>query len=114
MTGFDAIAVVDTGLNLNYNSRQSGYQQQNDDCNHERFAFSYVTGSHNFKAGFDAKPVFRRAPRATSDVNLVNQAKSYGFRNQVPQNVSVYANPRGMYLKADGKRPLRTGSVDHP
>jgi hypothetical protein len=98
VTGYDAIAVVDNGLNLNYNSRQSGYQQQNDDRNHERVAMSYVTGSHNFKAGFDGNQFFEGRP-SYDDVNRTNRAISYGFRNQVPQNVSVYSNPTGTYLK---------------
>ena len=98
VTGYNDIAVLDTGLNLNYNSRLTGYQQQNDDRNHERFAASYVTGSHNFKVGVDLNQ-FYEGRASYDDVNLINQARSYTLRNQVPTNVTVFDTPRGMYLK---------------
>ena len=54
--GYDAISVTDTGLNLRCGSRSTLYQTLNDDRMHERFAMSYITGTHNFKVGCRSEP----------------------------------------------------------
>jgi Carboxypeptidase regulatory-like domain len=93
------IAVTDLGLNLNYGSRATGYQATPDDRWHERLAVSYVTGSHNFKAGVDLNE-FSIGRRTYTDANLINQAISYTFRNQVPVSVTIHNTPRGTYNTA--------------
>ena len=50
-TDYDAISVLDQGLNLEYGSRRTGYQILHDYRYHEKFASHYR--SHNFKAGVD-------------------------------------------------------------
>jgi hypothetical protein len=94
--GYDAISVTDTGLNLRYGSRSTLYQVLNDDRKHERVAVSYVTGTHNFKAGADLNQ-FSQGRKSYDDPWLVNQAISYTFRNQLPVSVSIYTGPYGPY-----------------
>ena len=96
--GYDTISVLDTGLNLRYGSRNTFYQILNDDRVHERAAVSYITGTHNFKAGADLNQ-FSQGRKSYSDAFLVNQAISYTFRNQLPVSVSIYTGPYGPYQK---------------
>src|SRR5204863_1131254 len=101
--GYDDIAVNDLGLNLRYGSRYTpanpGYQVLTDERFHERLGLSYITGSQNFKIGLDLNQ-FSQGRKDYSDVNLINQAKSYTFRNQIPVSVSIYATPNGPYNEA--------------
>jgi hypothetical protein len=95
-TGVNDIAVVDQALNLEYGSRRTGYQLLHDYRFHERFAVSYITGSHNFKVGVDLNH-FEQGSSEYSDANLINLARSYRFRNQVPNQVTIYNTPNGPY-----------------
>src|SRR3989449_556957 len=101
--GYDDIAINDLGLNLRYGSRYTpanpGYQVLTDERFHERFGVSYITGSHNFKTGVDVNQ-FSQGRKDYSDVNLVNHARSYTFRDQAPVSVSIYATPNGPYNEA--------------
>jgi len=94
--GRDAISVTDTGLNLRYGSRSTLYQRLNDEREHERVAMSYITGTHNFKAGVDLNQ-FSQGQKQYDDPFLVNHAISYTFRNQLPVSVSIYTGPYGPY-----------------
>jgi hypothetical protein len=94
----DVISVNDTGLNLTYGSRNS-YQTQPDDRWHEKFSISYVTGSHNFKAGVDLNQ-FTLGRLDEPDAYHVNQLRSYTLRNELPVSVILYANPVGSYNTA--------------
>ncbi len=94
--GFDAISVTDTGLNLRYGSRSTLYQRLNDEREHERVSLSYITGTHNFKAGVDLNQ-FSQGEKSYNDLFLVNHAISYTFRNQLPVSVSIYTGPYGPY-----------------
>ena len=95
-TGVDAISVVDQALNLEYGSRRTGYQILHDYRYHERFAVSYITGSHNFKVGVDLNH-FEQGSKDYTDANVINLARSYRFRNQVPNQVTIYNTPNGPY-----------------
>ncbi|MBI4885599.1 MAG: TonB-dependent receptor [Acidobacteria bacterium] len=97
--GYDAISVTDTGLNLRYGSRSTFYQILNDDRIHERAAVSYITGTHNFKAGVDLNQM-RQGRKSYDDPFIVNHAISYTFRNQLPVSVSIYTGPYGPYQTA--------------
>jgi hypothetical protein len=101
--GYDDIAINDLGLNLRYGSRYTaanpGYQVLTDERFHERLGMSYITGSHTFKVGLDLNQ-FSQGRKDYSDVNLINQARSYTFRNQAPVSVSIYATPNGPYNEA--------------
>ena len=94
--GRDAISVTDTGLNLRYGSRSTLYQRLNDLRQHERVAVSYITGTHNLKAGADLNQ-FSQGEKEYNDPFLVNHAISYTFRNQLPVSVSIYTGPYGPY-----------------
>jgi hypothetical protein len=98
--GVDDIAVNDLVLNLRYGSRYTpanpGYQVLTDERFHERLGMSYVSGTHNFKVGVDLNQ-FSQGRKDYSDVNLINQARSYTFRNQAPVSVTIYATPNGPY-----------------
>jgi hypothetical protein len=94
--GYDAISVTDTGLNLRYGSRSTLYQRLNDEREHERLSLSYITGTHNFKAGIDLNQ-FSQGEKQYDDLFLVNHAISYTFRNQLPVSVSIYTGPYGPY-----------------
>jgi Carboxypeptidase regulatory-like domain len=95
-TGYDAISVTDTGLNLRYGSRSTLYQRLNDEREHERVSVSYITGTHNFKAGADLNQ-YSQGLKHYDDPFLVNHAISYTFRNQLPVSVSIYTGPYGPY-----------------
>jgi len=97
--GDDVISVTDLGLNLKYGARDTFYQILHDDRWHERLAVSYITGSHSFKLGVDLNQ-FSQGLKHYSDPFLVNQAKSYTFRNQVPVSVTIYTGPYGPYQTA--------------
>jgi hypothetical protein len=90
----DDIAVTDLALNLNYGSRATGYTVFPDDRWHERISLSYVTGSHNLKAGIDLNQ-FSTGRKHYSDINQVSQARSYTFRNQLPVSITIFAFPTG-------------------
>ena len=94
--GRDTISVTDTGLNLRYGARSTLYQRLNDLRTHERVAVSYITGTHNFKAGLDTNQ-YSQGEKHYDDPFLVNRAISYTFRNQLPVSVSIYTGPYGPY-----------------
>ncbi len=94
--GRDTISVTDTGLNLRYGARSTLYQRLNDLRQHERVAVSYITGTHNLKAGVDVNQ-YSQGQKQYDDPFLVNHAISYTFRNQLPVSVSIYTGPYGPY-----------------
>ncbi len=110
--GYDAISVTDTGLNLRYGSRSTLYQVLNDDRKHERFAVSYITGTHNFKAGVDLNQ-FSQGRKSYDDPFLVNQAISYTFRQPAAGvGLDLHGAIRAV-SDGNGECVLRAGSVDH-
>ena len=100
------IAVTDVGLNLQYGSRaialSSGagaYRPQPDQRYHQKFAVSYITGSHNYKVGLDLNESWI-GREFESDVNQINQGMSYTFNNGKPQAVTIWATPYAAYNRA--------------
>jgi hypothetical protein len=63
----------------------------------QRFATSYVTGTHSFKTGFEIQEGVQ-----TSEP-YINQNVSYRFNNQIPNRVVLYANPftTRLFMNAD-------------
>jgi len=63
----------------------------------QRFAVSYVTGSHAFKTGFDLQEGVQ-----TSEP-YIHQSVAYRFNNQRPNRITMYAHPftTRMFMKAD-------------
>jgi hypothetical protein len=95
-TGYEDISIQDQGLNLEYGSRRTGYQVLNDERYHERFGVSYITGTHTLKVGVDLNQ-FSQGRKEYGDVDLINQARDYRFRNGVPNQVTIHNTPRGPY-----------------
>ena len=108
----DDIAVTDLGSNLNYGSRASGYTVFPDDRWHERMSLSYVTGSHNFKAGIDLNQ-FSIGRKDYSDIHTSQP----GPVVHVPQPGARLGDDLclsiGHVQHLDGKRGLCAGSMDH-
>ena len=98
--GLDDIAVTDLGKNLIYGSRATAlstagsYGTFQDWRDHQRIAMSYITGSHSFKTGLDLGEFTTGRPDYANP-NQINQARSYTFRNEVPQSVTIWATPFG-------------------
>jgi hypothetical protein len=60
-----------------------------------RFAVSYVTGSHNFKTGFNVRRFEEGNLDKNKDPNQINQGRDYTFRNGAPVSVRIWAVPHG-------------------
>src|SRR5438876_3346400 len=93
------IAILDQGLNLQYGSRRTGYNTLNDLRVHERFAMSYLTGTHNLKIGVDLNQ-FSQGRKDYNNPDFVNQATSYVFRDRAPIQVTIHTGPFGPYQRA--------------
>ncbi len=97
--GADVIQVTDTLRNYRYGSRATGvnhaggYRVQFNEQYHEQLAVSYVTGSHNFKVGFNHDTYLEGKPGRANDWNQINQARSYTFRDRTPLSVTIWAVP---------------------
>lgn len=83
----DTISILEQATNYRYNSSIAGYGNRLSKQSNQRFSMSYVTGSHNFKAGLFLQEGWRR------HVQDINQSIAYTLLNGVPQSVTVYANP---------------------
>jgi hypothetical protein len=97
-TGLD-VQVTDVGMNYRYGSRALNLGTTGSYIYVPRlqvapgFSVSYITGSHVFKAGtllryFDTGDASRNV-----DPNQINGARSYTFRNGVPNQVTLWAVP---------------------
>ena len=93
------ISVTDLGLNLTYGSRRTGYFSLDDLRIHERFAASYLSGTHNLKVGIDLNQFSQGLPDYNNPF-YVNQAISYTFRDRATQSVTIWNGPWGPYQKA--------------
>ena len=62
---------------------------------HQQFSVSYVTGSHNFKTGLNARE-FRTGDSAKygHDLYMANTAILYTFNNQKPVSLQLLATPQ--------------------
>ena len=94
----DHIQIDDQGTGLRYGS-YSGLRGDPNETNRfsQRFSLSYVTGSHNFKTGFQTEQL-------TDNVYLLRNGNvSYRFRDGVPNRITMLATP---YLQQDRARDL--------
>ena len=95
----DIIAITDLATNYRYGSRATGlthaggYRVQHNRQYRQRFAMSYVTGSHSFKTGLDLAQYGDGDFGQSHDLNQIHGGRSYTFRNRVPQRVSLWAIP---------------------
>ena len=100
-TAQNGIAITDLATNRVYGSNAlnlgnaGSYTTQFFKQYHQRFAVSYITGSHAFKTGLDLNQVSRGLPGIYNDPNQVIGGRDYTFRNQVPVSVRIWAVPFG-------------------
>ena len=97
----DIIQVTEQQGNFKYGSRANSlavggsYSHNPRRLYQERFAVSYVTGSHNFKTGVSVRDYREGNLDKNRDPNQINQARDYTFRNGVPNSVRIWAVPHG-------------------
>ena len=97
--GTNTIQITDLATNFRYGSRAlalthaGGYREQHNRQYHQRFAVSYITGSHAFKTGLDFNEYGEGEPNKANDPNQINGARSYTFRGAAPQSVTIWAVP---------------------
>jgi carboxypeptidase family protein len=97
--GPNDIRVTDLALNIAYGSDANNnvwsgsYTRRFVTKYNSRFAASYVTGSHAFKTGFSLQRYNLGRPGKYTDINQINQARSYTFRNRVPVSATIWAVP---------------------
>jgi hypothetical protein len=92
----DIISVRELSTNIQYGARASSYRPQPRQVYRERFAVSYITGSHAFKTGIDLNQFKIGMDGARfNDPHQINQAIDYTFRDQVPQSLRIWAVPFG-------------------
>jgi hypothetical protein len=106
---FDDISVLDLARNYRYGAPgsafglttawgSSGFGNVN-----ERFAFSYVTGSHALKVGVQHRQAHR------DQDYFISHNLAYTFRGTVPQSVTYYAGP---YFTEVGQRTIALFAQD--
>jgi hypothetical protein len=86
------IRIVDQGLALTYGNvnatrRVPRRQYQ------ERFAISYITGSHSFKTGFNLRRTSQGNPKLNFDKYLNGLGVAYRFNNGVPNQLTLSDAP---------------------
>jgi len=85
--GPDAISVLESSTGFRYNAKSSYFYRQDMDRYVERFAASYVTGSHSFKVGLQYQQHFH----VRTDV--VNSDVTYTLNRGVPTRITQYTTP---------------------
>jgi carboxypeptidase family protein len=97
--GADTIAITELSTNFRYGSRAlglthaGGYRVQHNRQYRQRMSMSYITGSHAFKTGLEVSEYREGTPDRASDSNQINGARSYAFRDRIPQQVTIWAVP---------------------
>jgi carboxypeptidase family protein len=97
--GPNDIRVTDLALNIVYGSDANNniwsgsYTRRFVTKYNSRFSASYITGSHHLKAGLNLQRYKLGRPGRYTDINQINQARSYTFRNRVPVSVTIWATP---------------------
>jgi hypothetical protein len=95
----DTIAITELSGNFRYGSRAlgvshaQGYRVQHNRQYRQRVSMSYITGSHAFKAGLETSQYREGSPGKAADSNQINGARSYAFRNRIPQQITIFAVP---------------------
>ena len=97
--GIDTIAITELSTNFRYGSRalslthSGGYRIQHNRQYRQRASVSYVTGQHSLKTGVDLAEYSEGAPGWANDWSQINGARSYTFRDRIPQQVTIWAVP---------------------
>ena len=88
----DQVAYSDSGTGFNWGNYTSFYGHNASHNFNARFAASYVTGSHAFKAGVTFMHLW-----AWTSEDVVNNGMVLGLLNGVPRQVTVWATPFSFY-----------------
>jgi carboxypeptidase family protein len=97
--GSDTIGITELSTNFRYGSRAlglthaQGYRVQHNRQYRQRASMSYITGSHAFKVGVDLSEYREGTAGKANDANQINGARSYTFRDRIPQQVTIFAVP---------------------
>jgi hypothetical protein len=97
----DMIQITEQARNFKYGSRANSlavggsYSHNPRRLYQGRAAMSYVTGTHNFKTGFNLRVYHEGNLLKNRDGNQINQARDYTFRNGLPVSVRIWAVPHG-------------------
>ena len=97
----DMIQITEQAQNFKYGSRANSlavggsYSHNPRRLYQGRAAISYVTGTHNFKTGYNVRVYHEGNLLKNTDPNQINQARDYTFRNGVPVSVRIWAVPHG-------------------
>ena len=97
----DDISITDLTANRQYGARADSlavggsYSHNPRRVYQGRGAVSYVTGSTNFKVGFNVRHGDEGNLAKNRDPNQINQGRSYQFRGTVPNSVILWAVPHG-------------------
>ena len=83
----ETISVQEQTTGYRYRAAAASYGNKYTPQANQRFAMSYVTGTHHFKTGLTTQQGWRR------HVNEVNGDVNYTFRNQRPLSITQYATP---------------------
>jgi hypothetical protein len=81
------ISILEASTGFRYNAKSSYADVNDQDRYVQRFSASYVTGSHNFKAGFQLQQ------GVLNQDNIVNEDITYIFARGVPTTVVQWATP---------------------
>ncbi len=101
-TGPNDIAITELSSNTVYGSsalnlgNSGSYTTQFFKQYHQRFAVSYITGSHAFKTGLDLEEIDHSGgANRWADANQIIGGRDYTFRNQVPVSLRIWSVPFG-------------------
>ena len=84
----DTVSITDQASGLTYNAMPSYQFNTYNHRTSQRFAASYVTGTHAFKAGFQVEEGFRY-----SAIGVTGGDVNYRFNNGVPNQITQRASP---------------------
>lgn len=99
----DSIEIVEQSLDLKYGAAYgptiggSSYSTISREQYHQQVTVAYVTGSHNFKTGLNARH-FRTGDQEKygADLYMANRAIKYTFNNGRPVSLQLLATPHHM------------------
>ena len=102
-TGPTDLPITDLATNLQWGSRAAPYVLSFNKQYKQRFAVSYITGTHAFKTGIDLQEwVHSGGDNRFTDPNKIIGARDYTFRNMAPVSVRIYSVPTGTQDRTRG------------
>jgi len=99
IVGPNDIRVTDLALNVVYGSDANNniwsgsYTRRFVSKYNSRVSASYVTGTHSLKVGYFLQQYYLGREGRYNNQNQITGARSYTFRNRVPQSVTIWATP---------------------